>query len=179
MDNNFFIIDEKNYNGKGNIKYVKDEECWICIHPKSKKEEYLVVTRNNIQYYIHRYIYELYNGKIKKGMVIMHICDNPKCINPSHLKMGTQQDNIDDMHNKGRAIQSNETRNKRSLNWKGKNNPMYGKKPKSFIDIEIRKLIRKEIMSRKKEENKKERIMKKYNISQSTYYRIKKEKYLT
>lgn len=37
------------------------------------------------------------------GQVILHECDNPACVNPSHLKLGTQADNIADMYNKGRA----------------------------------------------------------------------------
>ena len=36
------------------------------------------------------------------GLVVMHTCDNPPCINPEHLKLGTVQENVDDMMNKGR-----------------------------------------------------------------------------
>jgi hypothetical protein len=36
------------------------------------------------------------------GMVVMHTCDNPRCINPDHLKLGTQKDNLQDMKDKGR-----------------------------------------------------------------------------
>ena len=37
-----------------------------------------------------------------KGKVIMHTCDNPACVNPEHLVLGTQQENVQDMWNKGR-----------------------------------------------------------------------------
>lgn len=37
------------------------------------------------------------------GMVILHLCDNPACVNPEHLCLGTQQDNVADMYNKGRS----------------------------------------------------------------------------
>jgi len=50
----------------------------------------------------HRVAYEMYIGPIPKGMIIMHKCDNPACVNPDHLKTGTQQDNMDDMNSKGR-----------------------------------------------------------------------------
>ena len=36
------------------------------------------------------------------GLVIRHICDNPRCINPAHLIVGTQKDNINDMLERGR-----------------------------------------------------------------------------
>ncbi|MGE6580362.1 HNH endonuclease [Vreelandella aquamarina] len=38
------------------------------------------------------------------GFVVRHKCDNPKCINPEHLELGTQADNIADMHSRGRGL---------------------------------------------------------------------------
>lgn len=43
------------------------------------------------------------HGEIQKGQVIMHTCDNPPCINPDHLRCGTQSDNLTDMAARGRA----------------------------------------------------------------------------
>jgi transposase len=49
-----------------------------------------------------RWLYEKSIGKIPKGFVIRHKCDNPKCINIDHLEIGTQKDNVQDMMKRGR-----------------------------------------------------------------------------
>jgi hypothetical protein len=53
-------------------------------------------------YLAHRVAWELINGPIPPKMCICHLCDNPKCINPSHLFLGTYSDNVKDMLSKGR-----------------------------------------------------------------------------
>ena len=52
----------------------------------------------------HRYAVERANGPIPDGMVVMHLCDNPKCVNIEHLQVGSQRQNVRDMDGKGRRI---------------------------------------------------------------------------
>jgi hypothetical protein len=51
----------------------------------------------------HRVAYELVHGPISDDMRVCHRCDNPPCINPDHLFLGTQADNVSDMFKKGRG----------------------------------------------------------------------------
>jgi len=73
------------------------------------------------QWLAHRFTYILHHGEIPKGKVIMHKCDNKKCVNPDHLKLGTQVENIADMVAKGRAARQ-----------KGENHGMYDHIPYTF-----------------------------------------------
>ena len=52
---------------------------------------------------IHRLLFERDYGELPPGMCICHTCDNPMCINPDHLFMGTHSDNMKDKMLKGRA----------------------------------------------------------------------------
>lgn len=60
-----------------------------------------------ITYRAHRVAYCQHHGlpiDAIKGLVVMHMCDRPPCINPLHLKLGTNRENIDDMMAKGRQL---------------------------------------------------------------------------
>lgn len=52
----------------------------------------------------YRVAWRIFNGKIPKGKFVLHHCDNPICVNPLHLFLGTQRDNMKDCYKKGRSI---------------------------------------------------------------------------
>lgn len=50
----------------------------------------------------HRVSWMMLRGHIPEGKLVLHKCDNRRCVNPNHLFIGTQSDNVCDMHSKGR-----------------------------------------------------------------------------
>lgn len=93
-------------------KFIRgqDDECWTWVGAKNSHGYGHVRLNRNSNLYAHRAAYEVAHGTgSAEGLVIRHKCDNPLCINPSHLEGGTQMQNRMDMLMRNRAFWENRT----------------------------------------------------------------------
>lgn len=80
----------------------KTYSCWIW-EGKIRADGYGYVAFRRKSWGAHRVSYTLFKGEIGPGLLVCHTCDNPACVNPEHLWMGTNSDNNKDMVAKGRG----------------------------------------------------------------------------
>lgn len=79
--------------------------CWIWL-ASTFPNGYGAFRLNGSMRRAHRISYEYFKGQIPEGLMVRHrVCHNPSCINPIHLDLGTNQDNMDDMVREGRQNQ--------------------------------------------------------------------------
>jgi hypothetical protein len=97
-------------------KYVnKTPSCWIWTGAKIPKGYGRFLFEGKPRY-AHRVSLEIHGmGKVPDDKVVMHSCDNPSCVNPLHLSVGTPTDNMRDASTKGRIVNLQD--------WRGTRNP--------------------------------------------------------
>jgi hypothetical protein len=81
----------------------KHRGCWEYQGAKNPQGYGMICRGKHKRVKVHRVAYELRVGPIPEGMCVLHTCDNPCCINPAHLWIGTQGDNSRDRQVKGRT----------------------------------------------------------------------------
>lgn len=85
-------------------KVAKSDGCWEWT--AALRNGYGVISaggHSGPALYAHRASWVLHFGPIPSGMHVLHHCDNPRCVRPGHLFLGTQRDNLVDMREKGRG----------------------------------------------------------------------------
>ena len=89
------------------LKFEQKEpgECWPWIGELNNMGYgvfYLYEGNRRVKKYAHRMVFVLQGRDLTRSDVVMHACDNPRCVNPQHLSVGTQTDNMRDAKRKGR-----------------------------------------------------------------------------
>lgn len=99
-----------------NARYREDPEtgCWLWTGSRVN-DNYGCANIDYKQLLAHRLAFELFVGPIPPGKYVCHICDVPLCVNPAHLFLGDQKDNLEDMTAKGRRATGEAV-----ASWKGR-----------------------------------------------------------
>jgi hypothetical protein len=124
-------------------------ECWPWLASTKQGGYGKIASGDGRILLAHRVAYQLASGPVQPGLVVCHRCDNPGCVNPAHLFLGTQAENLRDMRTKGRG-----------------NPPRGSQHPKTQLTNEIVTRIRADTRSHR-------RLAREYGIGKSTVGMIK------
>jgi hypothetical protein len=104
------LADNARSHAEPEIRFMRRVEkhpggCWLWRGAKSHKTGYgsfQTGGKGSPTIGAHRFSYQMHKGPVPKGKQVLHSCDVRLCVNPDHLRVGTHQDNMDDMTNRGR-----------------------------------------------------------------------------
>jgi len=83
--------------------YCDETNCWNVISHKPNKKGYIPIrVYGHGVKQMHRFVFESFYGPIENNLHVLHKCDNRKCINPEHLFLGSNYDNVQDRNTKNR-----------------------------------------------------------------------------
>jgi hypothetical protein len=94
-------------------KVDRSESCWVWTASRNAKGYGIFAQKHAHRQMSHRTAWELTYGVIPQGLRVLHRCDNPPCVRPEHLFLGTIADNQADMVAKGRSVRGLRQRNVR------------------------------------------------------------------
>jgi HNH endonuclease len=81
---------------------ISKENCWFTDLTTKRSGYPSISDDNGKMKYASKISYKIYNNPIAEGLIIRHICDNPLCVNPDYLELGTHQDNVNDRNSRNR-----------------------------------------------------------------------------
>lgn len=112
-------------------QYIKKSAgCWQWLGAKMPRG-YGRFYFNGKPRYSHRVALELIAGvPVPKNRIVMHTCDNPACVNPAHLSVATQTENMRDAASKGRTVNRSD--------WRGTRNPKAKLTPQQLLALRAR-----------------------------------------
>jgi len=129
---------------------IVDNDCWLWLGAKNNKG-YGQFRVNGKMELAHRVSWTLNSGKIPRGLNVLHKCDVCACVNPNHLFLGSQKDNIKDCVKKKRN----------HVNWPEHKGEKHGMSKLTEKDV-------KEIREKRKNGEKGTKLAKEYKVSRTT-----------
>jgi hypothetical protein len=143
------IADRPDMRTRFESKFIVTPGCWPWQNSRDTSG-YGLFLLNRKQCKAHRVSYEMYVGPIPDGLHVLHSCDNPRCVNPDHLSVGTNLENMQDRERKGRGVRQ------------------FGEKHHNS------KLTTSEAKAIRADQRKQRDIAAEYGVSQHTVWQIKK-----